>query len=518
MEKAPRVAITALPSLTRNVLANWAGQLFFMASGFVLPRLIDEHIGKESLGVWDLGWTTVAYLRLLNAGIGSSVNRYVARHRSQADWDSLNRAASACAALFLCTGCAAAIITISLVVGLPLLLPDTFAGYLVESQWVVLFLGLSAALGMASAAYYGVITGHQRYDLVMYAETGAGMLFFVAAVMALVLGYGLRAMAVAFLLARVAESAANAFTAYRVCPELCLSLRRVTRAGLWEVTVFGGKVFIHQIARITLYQGNSLLIAWFVGPAALAVYSRAMGLVNYATKLLAEFGKVLAPSASSLQAANDDKALAKLILKGTRYSLLIALPLVLGLSILGGPLMRVWMGSDYADVPVLAILAIGHFGAFAQTGPFYLLQGMNRHGGPAVAMLIAAAVSILTSLVVLSVGNTGIVGVAVSVSLSVAAAYLFVTPTAIARAGGMSLRQYFLQTVPAAVLAVLPFAAWLTLIRVVFAPNDVMVVLVGAGGGSMVLLASYWRSAVPVSVKDRIRRIARFGGFKAASP
>lgn len=513
--KAPDVPpaideLTRPGAIARSVAANWVGQIIFIVSGFVLPRLIDRHIGQELLGVWDLGWTTVAYLTLLNAGIASSVNRFVARYRVQRDWDAMNRATSCCGFLFICTSSAAAIVTIALTIGLARILPETFGEHVGEARWVVLFLGLSSAAGMSVAVFNGVITGHQRYDLVMYIETGSHIVAFAGTIVALVLGHGLRVMAVVFFTAKALECVAKIVTAYRICPQLHLSPRSVSKAGVWEVTAFGGKYFVHQLSRITLYQGNSLLIAAFLGPAALAVYARAMGLVNYADKMLFEFGKVLIPSASSLQAQNADVPLERLILHSLRYSLLIALPMILGLSILGASLMRVWMGPEYAELPLLTILAVGHLAAFAQTGPFYILLGMNRHGVPALSMAAAAAISIVTTLVCLTVFYTSLVGVTCSVGGSVTAAYLFVTPWVITRASGLSLWRYFLETVPGAVLAVLPFTLWLVAARLLLAPNDKLVLLAGALGGGAILLASYWRTAVPQAIKDHVRRLARF--------
>ncbi|MCA9255560.1 MAG: hypothetical protein KDA33_07970, partial [Phycisphaerales bacterium] len=43
----------AAPSTTRNVIANWLWYLLVLASGFIIPRLISDRLGKEQLGAWD---------------------------------------------------------------------------------------------------------------------------------------------------------------------------------------------------------------------------------------------------------------------------------------------------------------------------------------------------------------------------------------------------------------------------------------------------------------------------------
>ena len=66
-------------AIARNVAANWLWSFLAMVAGFVLPRCIDDQLGQELLGVWDLGWALVIYVRWLQIGIAGSIARYVAR-------------------------------------------------------------------------------------------------------------------------------------------------------------------------------------------------------------------------------------------------------------------------------------------------------------------------------------------------------------------------------------------------------------------------------------------------------
>ncbi len=62
-----------------NVVASWLGHSVFVVAGFFLPRIIDRHLGQVGLGIWDFGWSLVSYLGIAQVGVGSSVNRYVAK-------------------------------------------------------------------------------------------------------------------------------------------------------------------------------------------------------------------------------------------------------------------------------------------------------------------------------------------------------------------------------------------------------------------------------------------------------
>src|SRR5688572_19881830 len=83
--------------LGRNILTNWGAQVFHMVAGFVVPRLIDRQLSQEALGVWDLAWSIVVYFNLVQIGVTSSINRYVAFHRAQGDLSAINTAVSSIA-------------------------------------------------------------------------------------------------------------------------------------------------------------------------------------------------------------------------------------------------------------------------------------------------------------------------------------------------------------------------------------------------------------------------------------
>src|SRR4051812_29703641 len=51
--------------MVSNVLASWGGQAIRIVAGFVMPRLIDRHLGQEALGAWDVSWSITAHLALI---------------------------------------------------------------------------------------------------------------------------------------------------------------------------------------------------------------------------------------------------------------------------------------------------------------------------------------------------------------------------------------------------------------------------------------------------------------------
>ncbi|MEO0576640.1 MAG: hypothetical protein AAF004_14340, partial [Pseudomonadota bacterium] len=67
----------------KNLAVGWIAKISMIISGFVLPRLISDNLGATQLGIWDFGWSLVAYFRLFGMGLASGLNRYVARYDAE---------------------------------------------------------------------------------------------------------------------------------------------------------------------------------------------------------------------------------------------------------------------------------------------------------------------------------------------------------------------------------------------------------------------------------------------------
>lgn len=202
--------------LVSNVIFSWAGHLVFIIAGFVLPRMIDRRLGQEVLGVWDFAWSLVSYFGLVEAGVGGSVNRYVAKFRMAGDIGGVNRTVStACFVLGF-----AGLLVLLMTLAVSLWLPQPFGSRLGENtreaQWVVLYLGTGLAVQMAAGAFSGVLMGCHRWKLLNLVMSGWHAVAVVGMIVALIAGYGLRMLSLLFLLGTIFCQATRVVLAYRI--------------------------------------------------------------------------------------------------------------------------------------------------------------------------------------------------------------------------------------------------------------------------------------------------------------
>lgn len=501
----PNEDMTGRDLLVSNVLYSWVGHLVFVIAGFIMPRMIDKRLGQELLGVWDFAWSLVSYFGLVEAGVGSSVNRYVAKYRASGDIFGVNRIAST----VFCIQNVAAILILALTIAISLLLPHLFGARLgenvLDAQWVVFLLGSGLAIQMSFTVFSGVLTGCHQWKLHNAIKSGWYMVTVFGMILALFWGGGLTSMSIITLAGITLGAVTHALFAHRVCGGFRLHLSLVGWKTVREVFVFGGKALIPSLSQLLLNQSISVLILAYLGPATLALYSRPRSLIRHMNTLVNKLAHVLTPTTSSLQSTEDWYGIQKLLISSVRYSMYMILPMVLVLALFGSTILKLWMGANYANGIIPAILAVGFLTSIVQMPVFTILSGLNAHGWAGIALFVASLCSVGLTFLVLGVLGWELVGVAVAVTLPLTIMNVFYLPFLACKNVGLEVRRYFLSVIARPMIHVLPFAICLVVMRLVFHTKPLAGFLWSGVIGSALLVYTYCHYLLPVDCINKLR-------------
>lgn len=395
--------LTGRGRIAKNVGASYLGQMVFIIFGFILPRAIDDAVGQAALGIWDFSWSFVNYLNLAMIGIGSSVNRFVARYRASGDLLALNKTVSTVIAIQL----AISLIVLLAVIAIAYIVPYVFAERLGSeadtTMWVVGFLGASLSVQMAFDVWRGVMTGCHRWDY--YNALNAGSYAIIALSMLGVLhsGHGLIGMSAVYLVGTAITELVRYRMARYICSDLSLAVSLVNRADAKKVVKFGAKSILLGLPALITDKTISIFVVAYLGPAALAVVSRPLALVRTVSLLVAKYANVLVPTAGSLQSQEKLEELRAFALQSSRNGLLLSIPPLAFLVVIGDLVLDVWMGPDYAHWSISAILAGGGLLTTSQSALLRILIGMDLHGRVAKLSSIYTVVLVVLGLAIASI-------------------------------------------------------------------------------------------------------------------
>jgi O-antigen/teichoic acid export membrane protein len=503
---SPAQDLTGRGRFLTNLLVSWGSHFVFVVGGFVLPLFIDRHIGQAALGVWDFGWSLVGYLGLAQLGIGSSINRYVAKYRAEDDIPGLNRTYSSVTCIQVALSVVILLLTVLTAWWLPRLWGERLAGFALEARYIVLLLGISLAIRVAFGTFGGVITGCHRWDLHNLINAGSYALTVLGMILTVASGGSLVALSCVNLAGTVIAELTRAAVAYRVCPALRFRWQSISLLESRRLVNFGGKTFLATLSQVILYQTNSMLVVSYLGASVLALYSRPLALVRHAGTLVDKFSFLLIPTSSSIHARGEVAELRNLLIESSRWSAYMALPPVLLLAVLGEPILEVWMGPRYALGAVLAIVALGSLMTMVNQTVYSILTGLDAHGAPALVALGAALASVGLGAAVLGPLSWGLPGAALALTLPTTITYGIYMPAYACRRLGLPLGHYLTTVWSKPLLHALPFLACLLGARFITTHSSHWGLVAGILVGGCTLLTSYWIGVVPIPLKVRIRK------------
>jgi O-antigen/teichoic acid export membrane protein len=493
------------PRFVTNVVANWAGQFVIVVSGFILPRLINDRIGQAELGIWDLGWTLRSMVAMSSLGVGSSGGHYVSRFRETLDWPAMNRVLSATLVLSLYAAGVALVITGFTAFCAPLMMPGGQPQELINSTRVIIIaMGAGAALQMLSQVYGGVLVGHQRFDLLNLVEIVENVFLVAALLIAVIAGLGLKALALCVLVQACVDVIAKRMIAYRLATSLVLRPKWRDWATFKEVCAYGGKSVIEAVGSLLTHQVVILLLMAVAGPKAVPLYARPRALIQFTNRFIMGYARVLVPKAGALFEAKKKQELAQLLIDSTRHGLYLSLPLVVLFFILGGPILRVWMGEQYENPQVLRVLVLGFAAFLAQRPTWHILLGVGRHGVASVATFCGAVLTVGLGFLLIYKLEWGTMGAAVAVACPVALVNMAAVPWSGVKVTGVSVKRYIIQGALGPILAVIPYAATLCLGSWWFEKRPVACVLTTLPTAGVILAATYWLAVIPDTIKTKI--------------
>lgn len=496
--------LTGRDRLSSNVIYSWGSQIVFVITGFIMPRLIDQHVGQFSLGIWDFCWSIVNYLNLASLGVGSSINRYVARHRANSDIIGLRESVSSVMCIQLIIAVFVLLSTATITWLMPLLFGNQLGAEMDVTRWVVALLGSGLAFQMAFDSSRGVMTGCHRWDLHNGIHAGSHVISMALMILVLNRGGGLRDLGLVHLSVVIVTEIFRTYLAHRICPELQVKLSYIKWPRAKEMLLFGSKTIVAGLPQLLTIQITNIIVVSALGPAALAVFSRPVALVRHVETFMNKFAFVLTPMAGSLQTNECTDELRQFFLETSRYGVALTLPILLFLVFFGDTILNLWMGDRYTHGIVLAILAIGYFLPISQNSAIRILMGLNMHGRISIINLAATfTIFIIGSLTIHAAGWT-ISNAAILISVSLTAGNGLIVPIMACRRLNIPFIDYLKNTFTLPVSCGVVFAAWLIISRIPFSGTPLTALAIAIAGGGAIITTLYFRYLLPDATRAKI--------------
>jgi O-antigen/teichoic acid export membrane protein len=511
-ECLPSGGETRFPNLLLNTASNFASQggqaLYF----FFITPLVVAAVGAEDYGIWATGLSTIGFLGFLDMGLAMAVIKYVGRCEGTSDNLERNRWVSSVLAAYLVLGSLA----LAVAVGLGLLAPNLFnlpAHKHHLATLVFVLLGVRVALSLPLSVSKGVLVGSQRAYL---ANAGSLVSLLVSAggiVLALRAGLGLIGVAAAYVCSMVVMGAIQTTLAFLRVPGLRVRPALFDRGRLFRALSFSGYSFLITVSSFVMHRADAIVIQIFCQASDVAIYYVALRLAEVVILLTKPLVNAISPFVPALAARGEQGQLRLVLLRGSKFSLLLAAPAILLGFVIGERVFSLWLGSSFAaSGTLLRLLLVGIVATILQSNVSNVLNLAGQHRFLGRAMLLQTLVNIGLSL--LLVQTHGPAGVAFATVVTVVLVDLLLVVRVGLKRHTIGALEYLRVVVLPALLAIaaptlllLLLDHWLTL----RSAGDLLSVSALVG---LVYLTGVWYLALDDAEQELVRR--RLAGRKAA--
>jgi O-antigen/teichoic acid export membrane protein len=457
--------------MLRNVSAEAAGRVFYLATRLFIPPFVLSRVGLEAYGLYGAVFVLVSYVGMSAIGFSNAYVTYVARFSASRRFDELNRLLSSGFTLLSLSAlaCFPAFAFSWPYIANWIRVPSAMAS---EARFLAfVIVGVFLAY-LALSVFRDALTGMQEIAAVQKAWA-ASVLVETALIFGLVgAGFGLRGLGIAFMARILFEVAAHVRLSRRLIPWLRVRFVKPDRESLRLLLGFGGIVQVNAMLAIFLNSVERVVAAPLLGLSAAALLDLGKRFPGIATSIPGAFASAVLPRAAELQARAGTEiearqGLASLYLATTRAMNGVSGLLFAFLAFAAAPSLVFWLGHVPDGAVALTVLFAAGLHMHMLTGPGTAMlkasgrPGIEFHYTLANALALAAFVP-LSRLVL---GEWTVAGVAAAcVAATMASSAWFLSRAH--RVLDVRLREYWASLAPgllpylAGALVLAPAAGW----------------------------------------------------------
>ncbi len=378
----------------RDGLIHYSSVLVSGLAGLVLVPILLAGLGEEPYGLLIAAVALASLLATLDTGLGWSLTRAVASDPGGTCGEETTQFVQTVGRLYVVIGCTGALLVA--VLGLPL----SAALHLSDASrqvapFVFALVGLSFLGDRVLAFGSWVLTGRRRFDAVTLLSIAytlvraAGIIILVAA------GRGVLSVATWHMVATGMAAVSTLVVVARLEPQFQLRPGRVDGRGLRSHLRFALTSQLTQGAIRATWEAGPLLIGTLLGSALIVPYYIGQRFPLALAELGWRAAHTLFPIASEHEGAQRPGSPADVLEVGTRWVLVLVLPLSIILELLAPALLQAWVGEIRPEtLLVLRLITAAVLVDALGVGAMHILWGRGRaqavlavHAGVAVACI-----------------------------------------------------------------------------------------------------------------------------------
>lgn len=340
-----------------NSLTNYGRAVIQGVISFLLVPFIISRISSECYGIVILATTAYGMIELFGTGLSKAVIKYHAQARAKNHIKLMNLIFNSSLILFFLIGLVGSIVVFSLSFSFENVFKNVPLDLIDEGKLSLLIISITIIPCIVLDVFKGILSGEQRYDIVNL--IGISSVIFRAIVIVtyfFLISPSLLAVVIIYSFSYIVERVGYFYASHKIIKGLKISFGLISKTGVKIIIGFSGMVLIATMANMLAAHIFKFIIGAKLTLNDLTYYGVLLLLTTTANLLVRSFVNVLVPVASKYYELGDYHRIKKILLHGTKYSMIIILSLTfITIPFLKG-LLNVWMGKEFVHIWTIGVI------------------------------------------------------------------------------------------------------------------------------------------------------------------
>jgi len=402
-----------------NTITKWGATLAHAGVRLLLVPFLLWRLDKTAYGLIGITAGIIALTTIADLGLRGALTRQLSAEAARGNWRRFNQYLVTALTVLMISGLIAGgvCITLAPVLGQAFNIPDEL---MPQGLFLIRFYASAAfVVTLVRICFSAVLSSYHRYDLVNYVYAGMGIVrgALICAIM-LPTDSGLYGWSIGSLSALILASLVTYLLARKICPHMRIGGMRTSRKAARTLFRLGGLFFIIKLIGMLGELSDPFVLTLILGPAAVALYYPIRMLSSMGRQFVMAMAGQLHPLATRYHVTGERARLQLLLVRTTRYTFLMGIPICVFLSVFALPIVHVWLGEELRESHtamawLLAALATAELFTFAGGGQGAMTVAMKRLRFPVLLNLPLAVANLLGSILLVAYTPLGVVGVAI---------------------------------------------------------------------------------------------------------
>lgn len=402
--------------LKAGAVLNYAVIILNILVGLLYTPYMLHRLGPSEYGLYSLVASVIAYLTILDLGLGNAVVRYTARYRSEGRGEEQYELFGMFLILYLCIG------LLALVAGGVFMAHfDAWFGHtmtlheLERARQMLFLLVLNVAFTFPMSIFGSILTAYECFVFPRVLQIVRILLNTGVMIALLALGYKALALVVVQTVFNVLTLTIHGFYCrYRL--RVKIRFRTFRSELLKEVSVYSFWVFLSVVMDRIYWSTGQFVLALYDGTGAVAVFSVAIQLSLLYMSFSTSISGVFLPRVTGMVTCRASEAdISQLFLRTGRIQFMVMALILTGFAVFGRSFVRLWAGPEYEGAYAIALLLFASLTVpMIQNLGITILQARNQMKFRSLLYLVIALISLLAQFVLAR--RFGGMGIAIAIS------------------------------------------------------------------------------------------------------